>query len=86
MDVRGYFVWSWCDNFEWFAGYKSRFGITYIDYNNNLARHPKNSARWFAKFLKKAKRLRQSDDKSGDLDEIKRARAGTGTGGGITQK
>ncbi|PIN13627.1 Beta-glucosidase, lactase phlorizinhydrolase [Handroanthus impetiginosus] len=52
VDVRGYFVWAWCDNFEWSEGYTSRFGITYIDFINNQTRYPKNSAKWFAKFLR----------------------------------
>ncbi|KAK4437101.1 Raucaffricine-O-beta-D-glucosidase [Sesamum alatum] len=52
FDVRGYFAWSYCDNFEWTAGYTSRFGIIYTDYVNNLTRYMKNSASWFAKFLR----------------------------------
>ncbi|PIN00747.1 Beta-glucosidase [Handroanthus impetiginosus] len=50
-DVRGYFVWAWCDNFEWNQGYTLRFGINYVDFTNNQTRYPKNSAKWFAKFL-----------------------------------
>ncbi|KAL0323705.1 UNVERIFIED_CONTAM: Beta-glucosidase 11 [Sesamum calycinum] len=50
-NVKGYFAWSWCDNFEWAHGYTARFGLIYIDYKNNQKRYPKTSARWFAKFL-----------------------------------
>ncbi|XP_057785230.1 beta-glucosidase 12-like [Salvia miltiorrhiza] len=50
--LKGYFVWSWCDNFEWGDGYTVRFGLVYVDYMNELTRYPKNSAAWFAKFLK----------------------------------
>ncbi|PIN13628.1 Raucaffricine beta-glucosidase [Handroanthus impetiginosus] len=50
-DVTGYFVWSWCDNFEWAQGYTLRFGINYVDFMNNQTRYPKDSAKWFAKFL-----------------------------------
>ncbi|XP_047972958.1 beta-glucosidase 12-like isoform X2 [Salvia hispanica] len=50
--LKGYFVWSWCDNFEWSDGYTVRFGLNYVDYMNDLTRYPKNSAAWFAKFLK----------------------------------
>ncbi|KAF5741574.1 beta-glucosidase 42 [Tripterygium wilfordii] len=51
-DVRGYFAWSLLDNFEWDRGYTKRFGLIYVDYKNGLARHPKSSAYWFARFLK----------------------------------
>ncbi|KAG8375749.1 hypothetical protein BUALT_Bualt10G0132700 [Buddleja alternifolia] len=51
VDVKGYFAWSWCDNFEWDQGYGPRFGLIYIDYMNNLKRYPKHSAMWFAEFL-----------------------------------
>ncbi|KAI3454622.1 hypothetical protein Pfo_011285 [Paulownia fortunei] len=53
VNVKGYFVWSWCDNFEWAEGYTARFGIIHIDFINNLTRYPKDSAMWFAKFLKR---------------------------------
>ena len=45
-DVRGYFVWSLLDNFEWDSGYSVRFGLVYIDYRT-LARIPKLSAYWY---------------------------------------
>jgi beta-glucosidase len=45
-DVRGYFVWSLLDNFEWDSGYAVRFGITYIDYPT-LRRIPKASFEWY---------------------------------------
>lgn len=32
VDLRGYFLWSFMDNFEWFRGYNPRFGIVYINY------------------------------------------------------
>ncbi|XP_066372271.1 beta-glucosidase 34-like isoform X2 [Miscanthus floridulus] len=43
----GNFVWSLLDNWEWTAGYTSRFGLYFVDYNNNLKRCPKNSVLWF---------------------------------------
>ncbi|WP_375386530.1 GH1 family beta-glucosidase [uncultured Microbacterium sp.] len=47
VDIRGYFVWSLLDNFEWSYGYSKRFGIVHVDYDT-LERTPKASARWFA--------------------------------------
>lgn len=45
-DVRGYFVWSLLDNFEWGAGYANRFGLVRVDYPTQR-RIPKASARWY---------------------------------------
>ena len=42
VKVRGYFVWTLLDNFEWDQGYEKRFGLVYVDYRN-LARTPKSS-------------------------------------------
>uniref|UniRef100_A0ACD5TVZ8 Uncharacterized protein n=1 Tax=Avena sativa TaxID=4498 RepID=A0ACD5TVZ8_AVESA len=50
-DVRGYFAWSLLDNWEWAAGYSSRFGLYFVDYNDNLKRYPKNSVQWFKTLL-----------------------------------
>ena len=50
VDVRGYFVWSLFDNFEWAFGYSKRFGMVYIDYDTQ-ARIPKDSAYWFRDFV-----------------------------------
>jgi len=44
--VRGYFVWSLLDNFEWAEGYAKRFGIVYVDYET-LTRTMKESAHWY---------------------------------------
>ncbi|MFF7737339.1 GH1 family beta-glucosidase [Streptomyces sp. NPDC007984] len=45
-DVRGYFLWSLMDNFEWSYGYGKRFGAVYVDYAT-LERTPKTSALWY---------------------------------------
>ncbi|MEU3713977.1 GH1 family beta-glucosidase [Streptomyces catenulae] len=45
VDVRGYFVWSLTDNFEWAEGYARRFGLVHIDYATQR-RTPKASFRW----------------------------------------
>ena len=50
VDVRGYFVWSLLDNFEWAEGYAKRFGVVYIDYET-LERIPKASARWYSRVI-----------------------------------
>jgi beta-glucosidase len=50
-DIRGYFVWSLLDNFEWDAGYSVRFGLTYIDYPTQR-RIPKASFHWYANLIK----------------------------------
>jgi beta-glucosidase len=46
VDVRGYYVWSLLDNFEWECGYDKRFGLVYIDYPTQR-RIPKRSALWY---------------------------------------
>jgi beta-glucosidase len=46
IDVRGYFVWSIVDNFEWAAGYSQRFGLVHVDYDT-LERTPKDSYHWY---------------------------------------
>ena len=55
VDVRGYFVWSLLDNFEWASGYSERFGLTYVDYPS-LRRIPKSSFHWFAELIRTARR------------------------------
>ncbi|MFD8259887.1 GH1 family beta-glucosidase [Streptomyces griseoluteus] len=45
-DVRGYYLWSLMDNFEWSYGYEKRFGAVYVDYATQ-ERTPKSSARWY---------------------------------------
>jgi beta-glucosidase len=42
IPVKGYFLWSLLDNFEWAHGYSKRFGILYVDYST-LQRIPKDS-------------------------------------------
>jgi beta-glucosidase len=51
IDVRGYFVWSLLDNFEWAEGYAKRFGIVHVDYPTQR-RTPKLSARWYAEVIR----------------------------------
>ncbi|GGT01478.1 GH1 family beta-glucosidase [Streptomyces chromofuscus] len=46
VDVRGYYVWSLLDNFEWARGYEQRFGIVRVDYDTQR-RIPKDSYHWY---------------------------------------
>lgn len=46
IKLKGYFAWSFMDNFEWASGYEKRFGLHYVDFKT-LERTPKNSALWF---------------------------------------
>ena len=46
IDVRGYFVWSIVDNFEWAAGYSQRFGLVHVDFDT-LVRTKKDSFHWY---------------------------------------
>nr|GMC70147.1 putative beta-glucosidase 41 [Ipomoea batatas] len=51
-NVRGYFVWSLLDNWEWNMGFSVRFGLYFVDFKNNLTRTPKPSAKWFKNMLR----------------------------------
>jgi beta-glucosidase len=51
VDIRGYFVWSLLDNFEWAEGYKMRFGVIHVDFET-LVRTPKSSALWYSRLIR----------------------------------
>ena len=60
VDVRGYFVWSLMDNFEWAFGYERRFGIVHVDYATQR-RTLKNSALAYADYLhRRARSMEQA--------------------------
>ncbi len=50
VNLKGYFAWSFMDNFEWASGYDKRFGLHHVDFKT-LKRTPKSSARWFKRML-----------------------------------
>ncbi len=50
VNLTGYFVWSFMDNFEWTSGYTKRFGIHYVDFTTGQ-RIPKSSARWYQQVI-----------------------------------
>ncbi|QHQ63881.1 beta-glucosidase [Anaerocolumna sedimenticola] len=51
IPIKGYFVWSLWDNFEWAEGLSIRFGIIHVDYNT-LKRTPKASANWYSNVIR----------------------------------
>ncbi len=53
IDLRGYFVWSLFDNFEWHFGYSKRFGIVRVDFPTQR-RIPKASARFYSQVIRSA--------------------------------
>jgi beta-glucosidase len=52
VDLRGYMVWSFLDNFEWAEGYSKRFGIVFVEYGTQR-RVPKSSARWYSGIIRR---------------------------------
>jgi beta-glucosidase len=51
VPVKGYFHWSFMDNFEWALGYGQRFGLVYVDFQTQQ-RTVKDSGRWFAEVIR----------------------------------
>lgn len=51
VNVNGYFIWTFTDNFEWAEGFYPRFGIVYVDFETQK-RIVKDSGKWFSKFLR----------------------------------
>ncbi|MBK8256798.1 MAG: beta-glucosidase [Polyangiaceae bacterium] len=51
IPLRGYFLWSLLDNYEWAHGYAKRFGVVWVDYETQQ-RIPKESARWYREVIR----------------------------------
>ncbi|MCI0182331.1 GH1 family beta-glucosidase [Sulfoacidibacillus ferrooxidans] len=51
VDLRGYYLWSFMDNFEWAFGYSKRFGAVYVDYETQK-RTPKDSILWYSQWIR----------------------------------
>ena len=52
VPVRGYFLWSLLDNYEWADGYEKRFGITYVDFTTQK-RTPKLSSKFYQETIRR---------------------------------
>jgi beta-glucosidase len=52
VPIKGYFCWSFLDNFEWAFGYDKRFGLVHVDYNDQQKRTPKDSFYWLREVIK----------------------------------
>ncbi|WP_298530823.1 GH1 family beta-glucosidase [uncultured Algibacter sp.] len=53
LKIDGYFAWTFTDNFEWAEGYRTRFGLVYVNFKNQK-RIMKSSGKWFKSFLRQA--------------------------------
>ena len=52
VNIGGYFIWSFTDNFEWAYGYRPKFGLVGVDYKTEQ-RTIKDSGKWYSEFLSK---------------------------------
>ncbi len=75
VDLRGYYVWSFMDNFEWSAGYKQPFGLVHVDFDTQV-RTPKASYYWLQEVIV----ARSTMPAVGQQDGVRTAGRG-GTGG-----
>ena len=56
VNVKGYYAWSTMDLYSWINGYKKRYGLVYVDYEDEtLPRTPKKSYYWYKKFIEEHK-------------------------------
>ena len=96
VDLRGYYVWSFMDNFEWSGGYKQPFGLVHVDFETQV-RTPKASYYWFQE-LQEERKLAAAADAAvaaaaagpdgtvtdGMLTDVGMSDGGTSDGGTVT--
>ncbi|XP_057486991.1 beta-glucosidase 24-like isoform X1 [Actinidia eriantha] len=51
VNIKGYFIWSLLDCMEMGSAYTIRFGLNYVDYNDDYKRYPKKSVTWLKNFI-----------------------------------
>lgn len=51
VNVCGYYMWSTMDLYSWINGYRKRYGLVYVDYDNDMKRTPKKSWYWYRNFI-----------------------------------
>jgi beta-glucosidase len=54
LDIRGYYYWSFLDNFEWLFGYKPRFGLVEVD-RTTQKRKTKDSLKFYQEIINNSK-------------------------------
>ena len=79
VPLRGYFVWSVFDNFEWACGYSRRFGIVHVDYDTQ-ARTPKDSAGFYSRVLRTGELQDLSNHPETGPDQVPDRRPGSTPG------
>lgn len=52
LNLKGYFYWSFLDNYEWLIGTKARFGLVGVDYTQEYRRTLRDSGRFYAEFIR----------------------------------
>ena len=77
IELRGYYVWSLLDNFEWSAGYKQQFGLLHVD-RDTMVRTPKASYYWIRELMAARNRSAGGDAAEGAGAAAATESAGTG--------
>ncbi|KAF6142455.1 hypothetical protein GIB67_039419 [Kingdonia uniflora] len=73
-NVKGYFLWSFMDGFEFLSGYQMKYGIVHVNFNNKeLKRQFKSSALWYSNFINKIEgilKMNKRNESSGRMRKI----------------